>query len=344
MEAEVMNSITVLFFVVFGIFSVLVIIPLIPTLLAIYKKEDTAPLAVDLGYTQNPRYLAEKFEDEYQSKKDDFFKTIPIEKELTSSLVKENKGKEFIFYSEENIHINDVLSYPVHVVSEQNIEVEKASIFYALKAKGDITLNAGAEVLRWMDAGNKIELKNKSKVNTASAKTIVLYPGVEYKKLYASSGIKVFSLEGKDEFENKYVERHMKTKEDIEEDTLYIKEKSYYINKGSIINQDVIGKGDISVGSKCKIFGTIKANNNLYVAKGTIIYGDLFAEKDIVIEEDCIVLGNIFSHTYVTVGKNTQVGQPKYHHKSLIATKGVTLSQGVVVHNYILTYGRGSVV
>lgn len=339
-----MSNIMVLIFMVLGIYIGLLILPLIPTLLAIYKKEDVAPLAVDLSYTQNPRYLAEKFEDNYQTQKDNFFKTIQIERELTSSLVEKNKGKEFIFYSEEDIYVNDELSYPVHVVSEQNIEVEKASIFYALKAKNDITINAGAEVLRWVDAENKIELRNKAKVNTASAKIIVLYPGVEYKKLYATSGVKVFSLEGKDEFVKKHLEHHMKTKEDIEEDTLYIKERSYHIDKGSMLSQDVVGKGDIFVGKGCKIFGTIKANNNLYVAKDVIIYGDLFAEKDIVIEEDCVILGNIFSHTYVTVGNNTQIGQAKYHHKSLIATKGIVLSQGVVVHNYILTYGRGKVI
>lgn len=338
-----MTNIMVLIFIVLGIYIGLVIFPLIPTILAIYNKEDVAPLAVDLGYTHNPRYLAEKFEEDYKTKKDNFFKTVHIEKELTKSLVEKFRGKEFIFYSEDDIYVNDEFTYPVHVVSEQNIVVEKNSIFYALKAKGDITMNS-AEVLRWIDAGNKIELKNKAKVNIASAKVIVLYPGIEYKKLYAISGIKVFSLEKKDELENKNTLHYEKTEEDIDKETLYIEKKSYHIDEGSRIYQDIISKGDINIGLGCKIFGTIKSNQNLYVAKGTIIYGDLFAEKDIVIEEDCVVLGNVFSHTYVAVGKNTQIGQPKYHHKSLIATKGITLSQGVIVHNYILTYGIGKVI
>ena len=338
-----MSNITLLIFIVLGLFILLVILPMIPTLLAIYKKEDVEPLAVDFGYTQNPRFLAEKFEENFEPNKDDFFTTIDVQKDLTASLVEQNKGKEFIFYSEEDIYVRDAFSYPVHVVSDRNIEVDKASTFYALKAKGNISLHADAKVLRWMDATNRIEIKNNSKVNIATAKEILLYPGTEYKKLYGSSWIKVFSLENKEEFETEYTEHYEKTEEDIDKETLYIEEKSYHIDNESRIYQDIIGKGDIHIGSGCKIFGTIKANNSLHVAKGTIIYGDLFSVKDIVIEEDCVVLGNIFSHTYVTVGKNTQVGQPKYHHKSLIATKGITLFQGVVVHNYILTYGEGKV-
>ena len=196
-------------------------------------------------------------------------------------------------------------------------------------------------VTSWIDAAEDVVVGKDANINLVTAKSVRLYSGVKFKRIYADT-IGICPLNKGNENKTGIDIVHEKKHESVDEEILYF-EKDDIIKKGSDIHSDIICRGELIIEENCKIFGSIKTNGKLLVGSNTFIYGNIFSDQKITIQDNCFIFGNIFSHTYLEIGQNGQIGRYNLP-KSIIGIKGIKIAKGTFLHNYILTYGEGKIV
>lgn len=335
-----MNNNILLTLIVIFLFLLLSIIPMLPMLKSIYKKEDVDPLYMDLDYMLNPKFKAENFEELLHAD-DKKFTKISIGKELSLGYVPAKASHQLLFSSIEKVSLNGKIGKNAILYSTEDILMQNGSEIFALKSNENITLREKSTVDSWIDAAKDVMIEKDANVNLVTAKSVRLYPGVKFKRIYADT-IGIYPLNTGDENKKGIDIIRDKTRQNIEDEVLYF-EKDYIIKKGNNINSDIICRGDLIIEENCKILGSIKTNGTLIVGNNTLVYGNIFSDKKLKINDNCYVFGNIFSHTYVDIGRNGQMG--RYGRpKSIIGIKGIQIAGGTFLHNYILTYGEGKIV
>lgn len=335
-----MNDNILLTLIVISLFLLLSIIPMFPMLKSIYKKEDVDPLYMDLDYIFNPKFKVENFE-KLLHLDDKKFTKISIEKELNATSIPAHAAHQLLFSSTEKVSLNGKIGNTAILHSKGDIVTQNNSQIFALKSDGSIIVGEKSTVDSWIDAVQNVMIEKGANINLVTAKSVRLYPGVKFKRIYANT-IGIYPLNTGDENKKGIDIIHDKTRQYIEDEVLYL-EKNDIIKKGSNINSDIICRGDLIIEENCKILGSIKTNGTLQVGNNTFVYGNIFSDQKIVIKDNCFVFGNIFSHTYVEIGKNGQMGRYSLP-KSIIGIKGIQIEEGTFLHNYILTYGEGKIV
>ncbi|MBT8343584.1 MAG: polymer-forming cytoskeletal protein [Sulfurovum sp.] len=335
-----MNNGTLLTLTVVFLFVLLILLPMIPMLKSIYKKEDIDPLYMDLDYIFNPRFQVENFEKALYAEDKKFIK-IAIEQELNSASVPTNISQQLLFSSIEKISLNGKIGANAILHSKEDIVTQKDSEIFALKSDTSITVGENSTVYSWIDAAKSVIIEKDAKINLVTAKSVKLYEGARFKRIYADT-IGIYPLNKGDENKDGFDVIHDKTHQHLEDQVLYF-EKDNIIKKGTNINSDIVCRGDLLIEKDCKILGSIKTNGTLKVESDSYVYGNVFSDEKIIIKDNCFVFGNIFSHTYIEIGKNGQIGRYDLP-KSLIGIKGIKIAAGTFLHNYILTYGEGQIV
>lgn len=335
-----MNDNILLTLIVIFLFLLLSILPMLPMLKSIYKKEDVDPLYMDLDYILNPKFQAENFEKLLHSD-DKRFTKISIGKELGVDSVPIKASYPLLFSSMEKVSLNGKIETNAILYSKEDIVTQNGSKIFALKSNGSITLGEKSTVDSWIDAARDVTIGKGAKINLVTAKSVKLYSGVKFKRIYADT-IGIYPLNTGDEDKKGIDINRDKTRQYIEDEVLYL-EKDDIIKKGSNINSDIVCRGNLIIEENCKILGSIKTNGTLEIENDTHIYGNIFSDKKIKINDNCYVFGNIFSHTYVDIGQNGQIGRYGLP-KSIIGIKGIQIAGGTFLHNYILTYGEGKIV
>ena len=335
-----MTDSTLLTLTVTALFFLLILLPMIPMLKTIYKKEDSEPLYMDLDYTFNPRFQVENFEKILPSKSE-YFTEIVVEKEVNPLLVPSKISHPLLFSSLENVTLEGKIPKNAILYTKADIVTQPHSEIFALKSDANIVLGEKSIVTSWIDAAKDVIVKKDTTINLLTAKSVRLYSGVTFKRIYADT-VGIYPLNQGDENKTGTDIVHEKKHESIEEEILYF-EKNDVIKKGSYIHSDIICKGKLIIEDDCRIFGSVKTNGTLQIGNNTFVYGNIFSDKKITIKDNCFIFGNIFSHTYLEIGQNGQIGRYSLP-KSIIGIKGITIAKGTFLHNYILTYGEGRIV
>lgn len=330
-------SLTLIFLFLFLLFTLL---PMLPMLQSIYKKEDVKPLYMDLEYFVNPKFKADHFEKMLASEENKFTK-ISVGTELNMAAVPSEISHQLLFSSLENVSMDVKLDKSAILHSKGDIVTQKHSRISALKSDGSISIGENGTVENWVDAAQNITIGKDANTSLVTAKSVRLYPGAKFKRIYADT-IGVYPLNQGDENKKGIDIIRDKTRQYIEDEVLYFEEDGI-IKQGSNINNDIVCRGDLIIEENCKILGSIKTNGTLQVGNNTFVYGNIFSDKEIEIKDNCYVFGNIFSHTYLKIGHNGQMGRYGLP-KSIIGIKGVQIAGGTFLHNYILTYGEGRIV
>jgi len=335
-----MSDSTLLTLTVIFLFLLLMILPMIPMLKSIAKKEDVNPLFMDLDYIYNPKFQAENFEEALYSD-DKKFTKFSIGKELDAASVPSKTSHQLLFSSIEKVSLEGKIGENAILHSKEDIIMQNDSEIFALKSDANITLGEKSEVASWIDAAKDVTIEKDADINLVTAKSVRLYSGVKFKRIYADT-IGIYPLNKGDENKTGRDIVHEKVHESVEDKILYF-EKDNMIKKGSHIHSDIVCRGELIIEENCQIFGSIKTNGKLQVGSETFVYGNIFSDQSITIKDNCFIFGNIFSHTYLEIGQNGQMGRYNLP-KSIIGIKGIKIAGGTFLHNYILTYGEGKIV
>ena len=102
---------------------------------------------------------------------------------------------------------------------------------------------------------------------------------------------------------------------------------------------DLVCRGDLTLGPRCRASGSLKAHGDLALAAGCHIAGSLVVGGRIDLGMACVVLGSVVSEDEIVLGAGCIVGAP-----GLLATVSaprIRVAPGVVVHGTIWALESG---
>lgn len=339
------DTLTLIF--IYGALTVIMIlIPLIPVGMAIKEKKDINPLRINFDYIKDPRAIAGQFKV--------LFKEDYDEKELIAGNTLTGKrfgkltiiGEEFEHKEFTNlVCITERTTVPSNTHFDQELVAKKDLILSsgchakAIYAPEKLTLGEECCVSRWIDTKGRLTIKNKSQINIASSSsTIHLEPQVSFSRLYG------FPIMTSSQFTyNHDLTVLLQTHEvaaQIEKNLLYLQKENHTMEEKENVFQSMVLAGKLHMKSEAKVFGDIKANDDVVLEKGCVVDGNIICEGDIIIGEGCFVTGDLFSRKSITIHKDTQIGTDT-RTKSVIAKGKITLHEHIAIFNYILTDTRG---
>lgn len=327
----------------------LFVLPFAPGFREFRKKQDAAPLYVNMDYQKYPRYFASSFRRLFiDSLKDpsarEGHRELMLSKreqvrivehaEFTRGAISEN-----VLYVLGDLESEKNVTFDKEVYVQGTARIGADNRLQALACDGDIHIQQGARFSRWLDAEGNITAESSCSlgVDATCGGTLSVEHACTFMRLFGSpvsAGAHAADQPEDDEPDNG--DMPLFRGETVERNLSSI--PALTLKNNSLISTDSLSIGEFSV-----IRGHIKTHRNLIIGANVTITGNIFAEGDIEIGPSSRVLGTVFSQERIIVKHGVRIGS-KGRVKSVIGKKGVVMEQGVRVYGLVMTEGKGSVI
>jgi len=333
---------------ILGVF-IMMVIPMVPVIQAVWDKNEYSPLPVNLAYTKDPRAIVKYFNQYfYESFGDTTLNPGKILKsqrlgklEVIEAPLKKKVYKEMVYIVGKTT-IPEGVKFEKGVVSDEELIFGEGCYSRVIRTTNKVTLGEKNCITRWIDSEGILVVGSNSHINIASSLSVIhLTTGVSFHRLYGYPILTshTFSF-------NKNLQAVRKEHLDeakIDENLLYIFDKQYRINAADTRFRSIVTQGDLILETGVKLFGNVKANGDVILKENCFVDGNIIAEGSIKIGKNCFVSGDLFSRNTITIDSYTQIGTQE-HSKSVVAKKRISLSEHVAIFNYLLTDEVGEVI
>ncbi len=333
-------------------FTALVLLPLVPGFMELFRPTDEEPPFIRLDYTKDPRYFGRSFRSMLRNVLPDEHVLgdckVTLSKEeilkVSNSLhVRIEEEVDQTLYVADTLTVGDGANLHNEAYSKGNIVLGRNVSVRALAGDGNIEAGAGLVVSRWIDSEGDMRLGPDGSlgISATAEGRLVLGPNTRFQRLFGnpvSLGdfvYKDWELPAPDQ--EALIEPEKVT--NISDVCTYV--RHFSTEPEQIVTGDVVSKGDVNVRELASILGSVKAHGNVVVGSGALITGNLFCEKDVVLKPGARVIGNVFSQGNVLLHSDCVIGRPG-HVKSLIVRKGLSVHRGAAIYGYVLTEGMGT--
>lgn len=330
----------------FVLLAILFVLPFIPAALEIRRKDDAAPLFINMNYCKDPRYFAVSFRKLMLKSIGDMppgLHTVKLSKQETVQISNNARNisgtvTENILYSLNDIESENNVTFIKEVYARGNVFIGESNRLQALACDGDVHVQKGTRFLRWLDAEGNVKIDEDCQlgVSTTCVGELSIASRCNFTRLY---GYPVVTANGSGHtgdvansvVRDSAISRVVSTERDISD-----------IPPHCLKNCNIIAEGPLSIGEQSVIRGHIKSHGKVVTGASVIVMGNLFAEGDIEIGPGSRIMGTVFSQGSITVRHGVTIGAGD-RIKSIVGKKGISLEGGVRVYGYILTEGKGRV-
>jgi cytoskeletal protein CcmA (bactofilin family) len=337
------------------IFSAMLFLPFWPGLRESLWPRDEYPLPVNIHYSKDPRHLGNSFrrilfEGLGGNPVSSGLRTVPLSKDETVEVQSDCRIETGQILPHILLVQGDMQTQPRATFRKELYVAGSASIgrrcrLRSLACDGDVILGRQIRVTRWIDANGDIRVGAGSRlgVSCSCAGQLMLDHDVAFQRLFSPQ------ITSPD-----YRERDLPALpsgraprtaaaqiKSIEDVTNYRRQSSLLLS-GTVIEQDLVVKGDLNLADGVSIHGDVRCDGRAIIGRDSVIAGDLFAEGPIEILHNAVVLGNLFSQDSVQLYPGVRIGQAG-HIKSIIAKKRIVVDRNVAIYGYVLTEGKGAV-
>jgi predicted acyltransferase (DUF342 family) len=330
--------------VAFMLLILLFLLPFAAGIRELRRKDDAAPLFINMDYCKDPRYFAVSFRKllikslEGHSEGLHALNLSKREEVQIADRAQHNDGAvlENILYIKNDLDSEKNVTFEKEVYVQGNVRIGEGNHLQALACDGDIHILRGTRLFRWLDAEGSIRVDEECDlgVSATCGGKLDLAPKCSFIRLYGFPvATSTDSASGKDDgiagtediavFESKSTERNIS-----------------HLDPYSVKNCSIITDSTLTIGEHSIIRGHVKSHKKLIIGASVTIMGNLFAEEDIEIGLESRVLGTVFSQGVITLKQGAIIGT-RDRIKSVIGKKGILLENGVRVYGYIATEGKG---
>ena len=336
-------------------------LPFVPGMVEIRKKTDAAPLKVVQEYDVDVHFFANTFrkyinqhfsellsnkeaaqgllEDETHYFVIDHHNAIPIdagEKKLMTTYS--------MLVSTDTLTLPGLMSYLTEMYAADSIKGGKEDIYRALLAEKNIDIAEGSLLLRWMHAGDSINVKPCSVLHgrVSAGNSIHLAKNCHFERLYAPTILFGNSIPQYQELSNlnKLSADDIKHKVDTRGERWLI-EKNVTIPDNSLIETNLVVVGKLKIGKRCRIIGSIKSRKELHIDEGTEITGSLVSNDNIYCAKECKIAGPVISEKSIIIDTNTVIGSKD--NPTTISAEEIRITTNTVAHGSIWARHKGIV-
>ena len=339
---------------ILGVFILLILLfllPFLPGVAELVRKEDRDPLFIPMDYTKDPRYFGKSFKYLVQQATEGLSAGQEIHEVLLSKKEKlevvelgnipDGAEIDHLLYVKGNLSSGGHVRLKKEAYVMGDATVGSDNIIRALAADGNVEVNAGTQFLRWLDANRTIEiLENCSLgISVSTGSKLCLARNCHFRRLY---GMPIVT--GNTERAPVTVlERSFPPAESLPPELSFVRKKERFIEPGTIITHNTVFPQDVRIGYGAIFKGDIKSYGELVLEANVIIDGNVFADGEIIIGRNANIRGHICSQKAVYICERTVISCPTTL-KTIIGKKSVSIEQNVTIYGYVVTEGDGRTV
>ncbi len=337
------------------IFCGMVFLPFWPGLRESLWPRDEYPLPIKLDYSKDPRHMGNSFrrllsEGLGNKAPAPGVRTVRLSKDETVEVQSDSRIERgmilpHILLVQGDLKTQSRVTFRKELYVSGSASIGRRCRLRSLACDAHAVLDPDIRISRWIDANGDIRVGAGSRlgVSCSCAGQLVLDHGVEFQRLFSPQ------ITSPD-----YQERHLpehpsgckprkaaakiKTIDDV---TNYRRQSSLLLS-GTVIEQDLIVKGDLSLADRVSIHGDVRCEGRAIIGRDSVIFGDLFVEGPVEILHNAIVFGNVFSQDWVQLYPGVRIGRAG-RSKSIVAKKRIVVDRNVAICGYVLTEGKGLV-
>lgn len=320
--------------------------PFIPGWLELYRRRDSQPLHINMEHSSSPFFFGDSFgallrrglfpagsgENPAGLEQKDY--TIVVSRQEKVSVITApawtfaafSKVKNIV-YAAGDLEVGEQSSFAKEVVAEGKVRIGGRTRLRALLCQGDLELDEGVSVARWLDArGSGLVIGANCRLgrNVASAGSLDLGPGCRFGKLY---GLPIRTFQAPPP-------ASLPAEGNIREKALVATALLFSIPAGAMLRNNVLSTQDLKICSGATVHGDIKGLRGVELEDGVIVHGTIVADGAVTLGANCRVLGNIFAQGGVLLGHGCVVGE-EGHVKSVISRSAVRLGPQTTVYGHI---------
>lgn len=235
---------------------------------------------------------------------------------------------------------------PQQLYVEGDVKTGADSVFSALYATGDIELKARSKIMDWAHADGVVRLAADCMAlrRVSAGALIALGEGVRFERLNAPSvhfGSHVKIINNQNTLEQSPASLADVTNVTQQTPSLYFVRGDCELAADAIYHGSLIVTGILTIGSRTKVIGDIKARRGLLVRDGASVQGAVTCEKYIHVFSDASVFGPLLSERDIVIDLNAVIGRPES--PTSVNARNILVNEGVIVHGSIWAHDIGMV-
>ncbi len=351
------------YFTLVGLFLLLFSLCFYPAVRELLRPLDDTPLPVDIEYIRRENYFGESFRAKMQEwtrewMRDRMDTDLPLAgavdgNQSVRAIIEKPDGERIVVFgggswkgdreTADVIYCQSDLCLPKDAVFRSeiyavgNVQAGERTELRSVAADGNIVLEAGTKVSRWVDSRRNVVVRKGTVVGSrvSSAETIELEPGVSAESLYAP---RIFTIGFgnrhealNDSRDDSRIRRspagrkkqgadfngHACTR--LGPETRLV-QGDLELGSGTAVEENLVVKGTLRTGAQCSFRGSVKANglalgalNNIEgnvvstkaieIGRSTHVAGSVIAEQDILLRSG-VRVGRVGCFAVVSAGKN----------------------------------------
>jgi len=325
----------------------LFLLPFLPGIIELIRKEDAKPLFIPMDYVRNPRYFGKSFKRMLHRATAGYTLTPgirdvqlskPEKVEIAHSFnASEKRDVQYMLYVIGNLVSGSNVIFNKEVYATDNIVIGPNNILQALAADVNVTVSEGVQFRRWLDAEGDIDIAANCNlgISASSGGRLYLAGNCNFRRLYAMP-----ILTGHYETAYEHVEANAPSDKLMSSGLSFIRRKDSEISPGTVIDKNVVFPQDVRIGKGSTISGHIKAYGKIVIEADVVITGNILADGDIFVGRNTKIQGHVFSQMSMYISSQSVISQPNKI-KSVIGKKSITIEKNVTIYGYVATEGTG---
>jgi predicted acyltransferase (DUF342 family) len=308
----------VVFLAVFGL-------PLLPGLIEILRPSDASALAVDRRYVPIPAYFAESFRRRIAAQ------PRPEQAEARTPFL--HRKAEYALWRQDFVVESGARQRDV-VVASGRVLVNDGARLSDVVADGDLFV--GNDVCaRSLMSAKSLHIGSRCVVGRWAHADGDLVVGAESSAGASLTASGALSLHGDVHFTRAFGMPIRAAGRKRATGVRPVSRGAQVIPNDSTVREDLVCNGDLWIGDRCTLLGSVKARGSLVIGAECKIEGNVVSRGEIAIGPQTIVLGHVFSEEQVTIGAGSTVGT-KEAYKSVYGRSRVLLDTGALIWGAIV--------
>ncbi len=349
----------------FILLLLLLLLPFVPGLLEIRRKQDAQPLRVARNYDVKVRYFANRFREyirthfagqlstmrsqarTLQGELEDGSHYCLVAREAAIAFERAEREAQVttrMFIADADLTLPGAMTYLNELYASGTITGADEDIYRAMLAEADITLGQDSMLLRWMHADGEIRIASGCVLygRVSADKRIMIDSQVRFRRLNAPEilfGSNTPPPQATAQPRQEIQPEDLAVEVDIAAGRWLI-EDDLDLADNSCVHANLVVTGTLRIGRNCEIHGSIKSHKLLHIDSGCAIHGSVVSMQAIQISTGCYLKGPLISEAQVHIDANCRIGSVSL--PTTITAEDIHIQANCLAHGTVWARSNGT--
>jgi predicted acyltransferase (DUF342 family) len=357
-------AVVIFFLIVVG----LAVAPLIPAVIEVRRKSDAKPLRVVHESHVDIRHFAFRFRkfietrlssamdscrasgtvQDGQLKDGTLFVILPEDADSVPTVMPSSEGKARLIVALGGVELSANEIYPLEIYAGASVATGERTACRAVLAEGDVEFGKECVVQRWVYAGGTARAHEGCVLHgrLSAERAIRLDDGCGFERMHAGriefgeSPAPVVSVPP-DAARGKPLEaRDLPRVLDTAAGRWLVKGNAE-IPADSVVENDLVVTGELRIGARTKIRGSIKSHKNIVLKEDVTVEGSAVAGKNLYADPGGRIEGPVLAEENVYLAHGVEIGTE--NRPTTLSARQLHIRTGVVAHGTVWAYDDGRV-